>query len=111
MLFKREERENVAAARLCNGVEGVGRCRSARHGTNIYPYRHMSSTIFAGPKISSSKASNIKELACLPASVGRIRDEKGDRSRSAIRRSDDEELCEGVCRSIGGGMHRGRCLC
>src|SRR5882762_6726983 len=46
--FKGEERQDVAAARFCDGVEGVRGGGSAWHGTNIYPYRNMSRTIFGG---------------------------------------------------------------
>src|SRR5882724_5040821 len=45
--FKGEERQDVAAARFCDGVEGVRGGGSAWHGTNIYPYRNMSRTILA----------------------------------------------------------------
>jgi len=40
-----EERQYVAAARFCDGVEGVRGCRSARHESNIFPYRNVSSEI------------------------------------------------------------------
>src|SRR5262249_50802468 len=51
-LLKGEEIQNVPAARLGDGVEGVGSCSSAWHDSNIFPYRNMSSTIFPGPHFS-----------------------------------------------------------
>jgi hypothetical protein len=45
-LLRYEERENVAAARLGDGVKGVGGGGGARHERSIFPYRHMSRTIF-----------------------------------------------------------------
>jgi hypothetical protein len=40
-----EERQYVAAARFGDGVEGVGGGGGAWHGSNIFPYRNMSSDI------------------------------------------------------------------
>src|SRR5258708_33035261 len=45
--FRGEEGQDVAAARFGDGVKGVRGGGSAWHGTNIYPYRNMSSTILA----------------------------------------------------------------
>src|SRR5262249_53743889 len=41
--------EDVATARLGHGVESVGGCGCAWHGSNIFPYRNMSRIIFFGP--------------------------------------------------------------
>src|SRR6266404_2222001 len=50
-LLQGQEGEDSAAARFCDGVEGVGGGGGSRHGTNIYPYRNMSREFFvAGPE-------------------------------------------------------------
>jgi hypothetical protein len=41
-LLQGQKREDSAATRFCDSVEGVGGGGSARHGINIYPYRNMS---------------------------------------------------------------------
>src|SRR5260221_11246927 len=45
--FQGDEGQDVAAARFGDGVEGVRGGGSGWHGTNIYPYRNMSSAILA----------------------------------------------------------------
>src|SRR5262249_42840093 len=45
-LLEGEVIEDVAATRFGDGVEGVGSCSSPWHGSNIFPYRNMSSAIF-----------------------------------------------------------------
>src|SRR6516162_342573 len=45
LLFDKQG-EDVATARLCDSVEGIGGRGSARHGSNVFPYRNMSSEFF-----------------------------------------------------------------
>jgi hypothetical protein len=45
-LLHGEKGKNVTSARFGDSVESVGGGGRARHGTNIYPYRNMSSAIF-----------------------------------------------------------------
>src|SRR6266849_1419607 len=50
-LLDYEERENVAPAGFCHGVEGVGSGGGARHGRIIFLYGNMSSVIFGPPDL------------------------------------------------------------
>jgi hypothetical protein len=49
-LLGHEEGEDIAAAGLCDGVEGVGGGGGAWHERIIFLYRNMSSIIFRQPQ-------------------------------------------------------------